>query len=320
MNKEKIIKHWESEIPQYEAWGEFIKQYVAQKIFQMNGVLIEDFLESFRIRTKNPDSLCDKMVKKGKRYEDIRDKVGIRFIVFVKEDIDVIDNAIKVGRDMWECEQKRHAQDQRTDEPEWFRYIGHHYIIKNKKKLSFEGIDIPPNIVCEVQVRTIFEHAAECFSHHYEYKKGYRTLEFKREIAKMRALAEIVDEWSVGVAGKIGNMKDPWSHAYSQLEEYYMENVCHSIAHVKSAMDILRSSNPDELQDLKQKIENFCKDHHCIIKTIRDRSEHHRLFHSPVILLIYLKVNSLTYPKNISPFMTDSLKLVYGDLGKKFED
>ena len=320
MNKEKIINRWEEEISQYRAWGEFIKQYVAQKILEMKGVLIEDFLESFRIRTKNPDSLYEKIVDKGKRYEDVRDKVGIRFIVFGEKDIDVIDNAIKAGSDMWECEQKRHVQDQRTDKPEWFRYVGHHYIIKNKKKLPFEDVDIPPNIVCEVQVRTIFQHAAECFSHHYEYKKGYRTLEFKREIAKMRALVEVVDEWSAEVATKIGDMDDPWSYAYCQLEEYYRENVCRSIAYVKPAMDILRSSDADEFQDLRQKIENFCKDRRCIIETIRDRSKHHRLFRSPVILLIYLKVNSLTYPSNISPFMTDSLKLVYGDLGKKFED
>ena len=213
MNQKKIIERWEKEIPQYEAWGKFIKQYIEKKIVEIRGASIEDFLENVQIRIKKPESLCEKMDRKDKLYEDIRDKVGLRFVVFVGNDINVIDDAIKAGRDMWEYEQKRHAKDQRTDKSEGFHYTGHHYIIKNNKNLSFEDVDILKDIVCEVQVRTIFQHAVECFSHHYEYKKGYRSLEFRKEIARMRALVGVVDEWSAGAATKIGNMEDPWNRA-----------------------------------------------------------------------------------------------------------
>ena len=323
MNQDEIIARWKKETPQYDAWGKFVRRHIAEKIGEMKDAPPEDFLESIRMRLKAPQSLCDKiMSKQGKRYEDINDKVGLRFIVFVENDLDVVVNAMWAWKDVWKCEQSSNAQDYRINKHDAFGYAGDHYIIRNKKDLDFNKVNIPKDTTCEVQIRTIFQHAAASFSHHYSYKKGYRSDEFQREIAKMRALAEVVDKWSAMVAEDVKKMNDPWNIAYCELKEYYTQHIIHdhNIAYVRSAMDILHHFNPDQLKNLHQRIDDFCKQHSYIINIIKDRRNNHRLFRHPVILFAYLMVNSLNHRENIFPFMNDSLKLVYTDLGKKFED
>ena len=330
MNRDETIARWKKERPQYEAWGKYIKRYIAQKIDERKNVLIENFCESVPMRTKELESLWGKMEgddgakenAKPKEYEEINDKVGVRFIVFVESDIDVIIAAIEAGDGhVWEYEEKQYAKDKRINEPNKFKYTGYHYIIRNKEDFPCGDINVPKGIACEVQIRTVFQHAASSFSHHYAYKKGYCSSEFEREIARMVALAEIVDEWYAKVAKKIGSLDDPGNRAYGALEKYYKKNVCPNIAYEKSAMDILRYFEAnDDLQNLQQRIEDFFGKRPHIICAIKRKRENHRLFRHPVILLVYLMVSSLEYPKDILPVMTESLKSVYDDLGKEFEE
>ena len=145
-------------------------------------------------RVKTQDSLLQKAFYRAKNYEnpyeDIEDKVGLRFVVLLAEDIRTIEAAIN-DEPRWVAMLARDFELEREAKPYEFDYQSLHYVVRSKLPLEYEGYSIPADFSCEVQVRTLLQHAYSELTHDTIYKPSVRaTPAIKRTAAKSMALIE----------------------------------------------------------------------------------------------------------------------------------
>lgn len=200
MNESEFRDKWESEKPVYRAWGEYIVSSITKALIE-KGKNLDDFLKTpAQYRLKDDKSLVDKaFYRPDKKYTDpynqIEDKVGSRFIVLLLKDIEEICEIIERNEE-WCCTNCKHFEQDREKDPLLFTYQSVHYIIHPKKKMNLGGIDIPVSTPCEVQVRTLLQHAHAELTHDAIYKSK-RTVKPKvhRTVAKSMALIETTDDF-----------------------------------------------------------------------------------------------------------------------------
>src|SRR5436190_1144205 len=95
-----FLSRWREDEPIYAAWGRFVAKTLSDMIRdRVAPTRLEMFLRIPVIpRVKESDSLLQKAFYRGKEYQnpydDIEDKVGLRFVVLLTEDIRTIEAAI----------------------------------------------------------------------------------------------------------------------------------------------------------------------------------------------------------------------------------
>src|SRR6185437_12088519 len=103
-------------------------------------------------RVKGDDSIVQKAFYRGKKYqnayEEIEDKVGLRFVVLLTEDIRIIEEALN-SSSQWTATMARDFEEERDARPYEFDYQSLHYILRSSLPLEFEGVQIPPDLPCE---------------------------------------------------------------------------------------------------------------------------------------------------------------------------
>jgi len=93
----------------------------------------------------------------------------------------------------------RDHEEERLAKPDYFAYQSDHYVIRTKAPFEFKGVIIPAQTPCEIQVRTILQHAYAEMAHNSDYKPSIRLPEedqkqVKRSLAKGSALIETTDD------------------------------------------------------------------------------------------------------------------------------
>ncbi len=210
MNEADFETHWNSEKPIYDAWGEFVVDEITSEL-ESEGKVLDIFLKvPVKHRLKEIQSMLDKAFHRPDKsytdpYNEIEDKVGARFIVLFLDDIQSICNIIE-SSESWTFEVCKHfGKDKRTD-PLLFTYQSIHYILKPKQELSIGSIIIPESIPCEIQLRTLLQHAHAELTHDAIYKaKKKIEPEVHRTVAKSMALIETTDDFFTLATKQLSN-------------------------------------------------------------------------------------------------------------------
>lgn len=198
MNESEFLVQWKSEKPTYEAWGRFIVQEINKALLKEDLNLNKFIKIPVSPRTKDEKSLVDKAFYRNKNYknpyDDIEDKIGIRYVVLLTEDIKIISKIIKDDNN-WNFVSARDYEEERDKDPYLFTYQSVHFVLRSKEQFEYKGILIPSNTPCEIQVRTLLQHAHAELTHDEIYKadKDPRS-EVHRAVAKSMALIEATDE------------------------------------------------------------------------------------------------------------------------------
>ncbi|TCV82685.1 GTP pyrophosphokinase [Sulfurirhabdus autotrophica] len=216
MNELEFINQWKLDKPIYEAWGNYVVNSICYELEKM-GKNSDTFLKiPSKCRLKEDSSLVDKaFYRPGKQYSDpynqIEDKVGARFVVLLLEDIKEICEIVK-GNSEWTFDECKHFEDDKKRDPLLFTYQSVHYILRPKDNLITHGINVPATTACELQVRTLLQHAHAELTHDaiYKTKKTVRP-EVHRTVAKSMALIETTDEFFTSVTKQLN---------YGPLQEY----------------------------------------------------------------------------------------------------
>ncbi|WP_274539496.1 (p)ppGpp synthetase [Escherichia coli] len=96
---------------------------------------------------------------------------------------------------LWEYSEDRDFIKEKEEKPYLFDYQSVHYVVKNLESIEIENISIPVGTPCEIQVRTLLQHAYAEVSHDSVYKcKAQPSAEIKRRMARTIALMESTDE------------------------------------------------------------------------------------------------------------------------------
>ena len=320
MDEIKLLERWEREAPAYEAWGFFVRDSIMEKLEDVVSISLDNFIKIPVLpRTKDPESLRAKAFHRNKDYADpykeITDKVGIRFVVLNTKAVTTVCNVIDEAME-WTRSKDRDFEREKEERPEFFDYQSSHYIVRPKKPISFNGIEIPMDTPCEVQVRSLMQHAWAETMHDTVYKP--KTMEadsgIKRLCAQAIALTEVVDDIYCRVEQGVSNTSKQLDEQIMSLTQLYKQTI--GLQPVESPLNTLLMDAYAEVAQVDfNDLFVFFQEHTDLIPTIKERSERLVLFRQPAILYVYYLANkSRRKARRLWPFTEDALSPIYADL------
>lgn len=228
MNELEFLQHWHEEKPMYKAWGDLVVSDLCQRLVSVGRELDVHLKQPAKARVKSDDSLIDKAFYRPNKnyenpYEDIEDKVGCRFVVLLVEHINELSDIIK-SSDRWEYKECRHFNEERKKDPLLFTYQSVHYVVRAKTDEQANGLTVKAGTPCEIQVRTLLQHAYAELTHDAVYKaKTVVEPEVHRTVAKSMALIETTDDFFSDVNNKLNRSASDELSFQQGLDTLYTE-------------------------------------------------------------------------------------------------
>lgn len=228
MNELEFLQYWHDEKPMYKAWGDLVVSDLCQRLVSVGRELDVHLKQPAKARVKSDDSLIDKAFYRPNKnyenpYEDIEDKVGCRFVVLLVEHINELSDIIK-SSDRWEYKECRHFNEERKKDPLLFTYQSVHYVVRAKTDEQANGLTVKAGTPCEIQVRTLLQHAYAELTHDAVYKaKTVVEPEVHRTVAKSMALIETTDDFFSDVNNKLNRSASDELSFQQGLDTLYTE-------------------------------------------------------------------------------------------------
>ena len=182
---QSIYNQWGIEEPKYKALGAFVVSFMKTELSKY------EIMPEITHRTKELLSIIKKLKKKPYSFDDLTDKLGVRVICPFLSDIDIVDKFIAENFQIHKIEKKKDKIDfDKLD------YQSNHYDVAiNSSLLGFEGCTQFQDMIFEIQVRTLNQHAWSNSAHTLYYKQEIDMPdEMKRKIYRLLSIYEIADE------------------------------------------------------------------------------------------------------------------------------
>lgn len=201
----KASLNWDTLCDIYEDYLNFRPKLENLASFISNTLMNLDKIHSIRYRTKDPEHLIEKIIRKQKcdvtklnYHEKITDLIGIRILHLYKDDWEPIHDYILNN---WDLLEKPTANVRSGDLEDFFTayenkgctikehkmgYRSIHYIIKSNVSKK--------NIACEIQVRTLFEEAWSEIDHDIRYPYEVNNKILQNYLYTFNRLAGTADE------------------------------------------------------------------------------------------------------------------------------
>lgn len=331
MTEEDLRRQYEARRPVLQALGEWVKAIILQELEKRFGSVaaVEKFIQiPPKPRVKETDSFLEKALirkKKDDPLSEITDQVGVRFVVLLLEDIQQIGEIIEAMS--WHKQKDRDHEQEKLTKPDYFAYQSDHYVIRTKTAVEYAGITIPIDVPCEIQIRTILQHAYAEMAHKHDYKPSMQLPDqdqrrVRRALAKGSALIETTD-------GVFKEIKDHFTaydastkallvrsaDLYKELtgEEGNAETPL-GLLLCDKFRTLLTGISPDTLSDWARKRKGFGE----TLKRKRDESVFYR---DPVVVLLgYLIIHNETTIPRLWPVDSSYLEDYYVELGLSIRD
>lgn len=191
----------EENLPKYELLGKFIV-FILENQLQLNGI---DYL-SVTHRTKTKEGVYEKIIRKSYKdpFNDLMDFSGVRVILYFESDIEKVSSIIE---SLFNIDTKNSINNEQRLSSNKIGYRSIHYVcdIGDKRK-DLAEYEIISNLRCEIQVRTMLQHAWAELTHDRNYKlNGKLPLEIERKINLYSGMLEIAD---IGFSEIISTVSD----------------------------------------------------------------------------------------------------------------
>lgn len=204
-NSGAILKSYEEARPIYEAFTNKIESLIRE--------LLKDAsidTHSVNSRLKNSTSLSDKLqrgVEKYDKLEDVTDLSGVRITCWLLEQIPQIEHVIKENFDINEVHSINKREKMDADR---FGYVSIHYIISlSDARKNLSEFRRYAGLRCEVQIRTILQHAWAEIEHDLGYKSKIEIPKnIKRRFYRLAGLLELADDEFQGLSGDIDEYRN----------------------------------------------------------------------------------------------------------------
>jgi putative GTP pyrophosphokinase len=321
MTEEEFLERWYRERPIVEAWGKFVAQKLMEQIAPLVSPVRADIF--IRIpanpRLKQEGSLVTKAFYRGKDYQDplsdITDKVGVRFVVLLAKEIPIVCKALEESTD-WEWSKDKDYEEEIENAPYEFKYQSVHYIVRSRGK-EVGGVTVTAGTPCEVQVRTLLQHAHSELTHDTIYKPTVvRTADMHRAAAKAMALIESTNDYFEELVELIEASVQPNKELSKQMMVLYRELVRAEPDPTKAEGLLNDAYAPFTADEPLDKIRQLVSGKPFIIERIKERAPVKLLFRQPSILLAYLAVSVRPGDAKAAwPLTPAEMKPIFTDLG-----
>lgn len=327
MTEAEFLDRWHAEQAFYAAWGSFVRQRVELGLKARDATLdLDEFIKvTARPRLKADDSLLGKAFHRDKKYEDpytqIEDKVGVRFVVLLSSDIKRLSEVIEKEL-AWIASLDRDFEAEREKRPLEFAYQSKHYVLRASAPTEHENILIPQGTPCEVQLRTLLQHAHSELTHGPIYKPSSDVTisgRTQRTVAKSMALIEAADDFFELVVQDLQQASEEERSALAILKMVYEREVG-LLPHVDKTSGIVLSALKGSLgSDLPERLEALLARYPFIVDRIKERFMRQYSYRQPWILLAYLLAwQKPAELKERWPIGLTELEPVFTDLGRQF--
>jgi len=329
VNEQKIRDRWNSDRPFYRAWAELIDKKIKQRLAEaIAPTPLDCFLKVPAVpRLKGEASLVDKALFRGKAYEnpykDITDKAGIRYVVLlttdIKKFISIIENS--EHENIWDFSKDKDYEEERLAKPLEFAYQSVHYVLRSKAGLSIDRVSIPEGIACEVQIRTLLQHAHSELTHDTIYKpKIIAKPSIKRTVAKSMALIEATDEFFEQTMKELEKVNNPQRQLLDYLNGAYQKGTELEPNQERSNQVVIDALMEILPENTSADIEKFLNEKGYIFEKIKERNGKRHFFNQSTVLLAYFMAhNKPSQIKQYWPIVSDDLEQIFSDLGIAFE-
>ena len=328
MKEQEILERWELDKPLYRVWAKRISEELERHLVPIIApTALEYFLKVPMVpRLKGDANLIDKALYRSKPYknpyEDITDKVGMRYVVLLTTHIDPL-CAIIEGREcesFWTWSKDKDYEAERLAKPLEFAYQSVHYVLRAKAGLTIDGLDIPEGIACEVQIRTLLQHAHSELTHDTIYKpKTIAKPSVKRTVAKSMALIEATDEFFAQAMMDLETASEPQRKLLDYLSGAYKIGTGLEPGQERSNQLVIDAFMDLLPGDAIQQLEAFLKDKSYLFDKIKEQNRQRHFFNQPAVLLAYFLVEKMPAQTEESwPIESDDLAKVFSDLGKRY--
>lgn len=293
MEIEELREYLKTNNESFAKWG----HYVAQKIHErLKSIKDEHFIKiPVEPRVKKIDSAIGKAARKGyTNLNQFTDLVGVRFVVLLSAHIDTISEIIEAEQS-WVGVLSKDVRIEIDKNPKIFDYQSQHYEIRPKNTFEFEGVRITQDVCCEVQIRSLLQHAYAEIVHDNLYKPaGPVPVKAERQVAKSMALMETTDDLFCNMMKLLTETNQTRNNLLVDLNQLYREKIGGHLLHpdAKTCYAVL-----DEYRDLihdglPAEIGKFVSSKSYITKKIKARN-FSPFFSQPVVLFVYWLVNHL---------------------------
>lgn len=325
MTEQEYLDRFRDETPRLRAWGEFVISEINSWIINKYGQATYDSWIKIppTIRIKSESSLIAKafILNRGwfaDIYNDITDKVGVRYVVGLTNQISSLTKLIG-NSDKWNASASKEFDEWKLADPRIFDYQSAHFILTSIIPTTYNDIEIPTGTKCEVQIRTLLQHAYAELSHDTLYKSNITSEpEVHRLFAKSMALMETTDDMLL-------RAQTSSLAALATLEEIKRQLISANEHHLPTTKFSNKPRENDYLIDqlrpliketLPEELNKFMtKYSDTIAGRISTRRNTQPLFELEAITLVYFlaKRNKSSLP-NYWPFERSILEGVYSDL------
>ena len=325
MTEQEFLARWNSERDMYEAWGHHVVSKIIEGVSaRISPVACDLFMRiPPKPRVKGEASILEKAFRRKSYkdpYNDITDKVGVRFVVLLGRDIVLVSNVIERCTD-WSFSKDRDYEKEIAERPIQFEYAAVHYVVRAKSEISIGSVTVPAGTPCEVQVKTLLQHAYSELTHDTIYKPTVvASPDMKRTAAKSMALLEATGDYFEKVFNQVEAATAPAKGLSIELSQLYAKAVGKR-PEVTRAEGVLLEAYEEALgTDVIARVDELLKEKSFIGSKIQGRIPDGLLFRQPSILLAYLMAaEQPTKAKCLWPFTPEELRPIYTDLGKSFD-
>lgn len=325
MNEVEFRLKYETDKRIYEEWGSYVTNLILNELKQI--VEINTFLKiEPKPRVKNTESIIEKAFYRPEKigkykdpYNDIEDKVGVRFVVLLVGHINIIREIIE-KIDIWSYSKDKDFEQMRDKDPNVFDYQSVHYVVKNKCSIDSNGINIPSGTPCEVQIRTLLQHAHSELTHDTLYKaKADVSSCVKRISARSMALIETAD-FLFEEVNDVMHKNECYLNLLPELEKVY-KTINPNYKLEKKINILIIDTFTEESSNITSKdIIEFLDEKSYIKQRIVRKIELSLIYQQPVVLLLYYLIyNKPYYVKGKWPLQDNLIRPLYSDLGERFD-
>jgi putative GTP pyrophosphokinase len=205
-------------------WGKVVDKQLLDNVLKE---LVDD--ERIKIppsfRLKEDRSYIGKALLRGKGYqnpiEDIEDKIGTRVVFLFSTNVKRAQELI-LSYDGWQAKVTKQYDEVLKRDPEKFGYQSIHIVVNPKKNKEY-STDVKL-LTCEIQLRTLLQHAYSEISHDSTYKGPFKNDKgVIRSLSKSMALMEATDDYFCSIYDMLTDTSRKYQNYTLELEKLYKE-------------------------------------------------------------------------------------------------
>jgi ppGpp synthetase/RelA/SpoT-type nucleotidyltranferase len=320
----EILAQFNAIKPHLNIWGDFVDSFLINDLLKD---MIEDhFIKIYpSYRLKDDRSYLFKALYRKKNYsepiENIEDKIGTRVVVLKSDDIKVVQQRI-LDSTTWVSKLTKNIDQEIDDKPNIFDYQSSHIVVRPLDGDDKFPSDVINSLTCEIQIRTLLQHAFAEVSHDSTYKGPYKNdKEILRRLAKAMALMEATDDYFCNIFEMMSDEKRYYKSYLKEIIDLYKQ---YNHSFDSSELNIFITDSIFDLLEFENipihELEAFTSRHHKDLQTLI-QPKNGLLFQQPTIILtLFYFYNKRTFLRDNWPLNIDVLKSIYKTTGTAYDN